>query len=44
MKTKTIGQRVEIRHGEAFKMEIVRELEAGWRVVVGRAPRSAHSD
>jgi transposase-like protein len=28
MKTKTIGRRVEIRYSEAFKMEVVRELEA----------------
>ena len=29
MSTKTIGGRVEIRYSEAFKMEVVRELEAG---------------
>jgi len=29
MKTKTGARRVEIRHSEAFKMEVVRELEAG---------------
>ena len=29
MKTKTGARRVEIRYSEAFKMEVVRELEAG---------------
>src|ERR1700686_4443328 len=29
MKTKTYGRRQEIRYSEAFKMEAVRELEAG---------------
>lgn len=29
MKTKTYGRRLEIRYSEAFKMEVVRELEAG---------------
>ena len=29
MSTKTYGSRVEVRYSEAFKMEVVRELEAG---------------